>query len=143
MLSCKARKQRGRNPRFLRSEWFRFLCKLREVTERESGEGITAMKVSGSLSLVGVSGGAEGSMVGETRESGEREGSIVGETRESGEREGSIVGETSGSGGGEGSMVGEIEGSMGVEILAGNLMLGGGRYWVQNLTLRLKITHGY
>ena len=101
MLSCKARKQRGRNPRFLRSEWFRFLCKLREVTERESGEGITAMKVSGSLSLVGVSGGAEGSMVGETRESGEREGSMVGETSE--------------SGGGEGSMVGEIEGSMGVD----------------------------
>ena len=62
---------------------------------------MTEDEVSGSLSLVGVSGGGEGRVVGETRESGGGEGNVVGETRE--------------SGGGEGSVVGEIEGSMGVD----------------------------
>ena len=83
MLSRKALQQRRKNPRSLRSERFSILRKLREVTERESSEGVTAMEVSGSLSLVGVSGGREGNVVGETRESGGGEGNVVGETRES------------------------------------------------------------
>ena len=75
-----------RNPRSQRSERFRLLRNLRE---RENGEGLTAMteaEVSGSLSLAGVSGGGERSVVGETRGSGGGEGNVVGVTRESGGR---------------------------------------------------------
>ena len=53
------KKQRARTPRSLRSEWFRLLW---EVSERENGEGVTAMteaEVSGSLSLLGVNGGGD------------------------------------------------------------------------------------
>ena len=56
-MSGKAKKQRARTPHSLRSERFQL---LREVSERENGEGVTAMteaEVSGSLSLLGVSGG--------------------------------------------------------------------------------------
>ena len=88
-VSAKTKKQQARNPRSLRSERFRLLRSLRE--------GVTTMteaEVSGSLSLVGVSGGREGNVVGETWESGGREGTVVGETWESGGREGTVVGET-------------------------------------------------
>jgi len=46
VIEKKSQKQWARNLRSLRSEWFRFLRKLREVTERESGKGVTAMEVS-------------------------------------------------------------------------------------------------
>ena len=78
-MSAKCQMQRARNPRSLRSERFRLLWSLRD------GEGVTAMteaEVSGSLSLVGVSGG-EGSVVGETQEGGQGARNMVGETRES------------------------------------------------------------
>ena len=39
-------------------------------TERGSRQRVTAMEVSGSLSLEGVTGGGEGSVVGKTQESG-------------------------------------------------------------------------
>ena len=55
---------------------------------------MTEAEVSGSLRLVGVSGGEEGSVVGETRETGRGEGNVVGEIRESGGRKGTVVGET-------------------------------------------------
>ena len=46
VIEKKSQKQWARNLRSLRSEWFRFLRKLREVMERESGKGVTAMEVS-------------------------------------------------------------------------------------------------
>ena len=39
-MSGKTKKQRARTPHSLRSEWFRL---LREVSERENDEGVTAM----------------------------------------------------------------------------------------------------
>ena len=82
----------GKNPSLSLSKERVFSISLQaQGTERGSRQRVTAMEVSGSLSLEGVSEEGERSVVGKTRESG-------GKTRESGGKLGRVEGVERGGG---------------------------------------------